>query len=114
MPFLPQDASYRSRGVVKVPDVSTGDQIGLVGYLLPTAVLTADGAYSAYPQPGNPVLVLQVWRGDLGLDTGVPQNVYQLDTAGMTQVDGRRRRRRRRSVVPLGADRRPARRARAR
>ncbi|MCV2394874.1 cytochrome c biogenesis protein ResB [Actinotalea sp. M2MS4P-6] len=86
VPFLPQDASYRSRGVVKVPDVTSGDQIGLVGYLLPTAVITEDSAYSAYPQPGNPVLVLQVWRGDLGLDSGVPQNVYQLDTAGMAQV----------------------------
>jgi cytochrome c biogenesis protein len=86
VPFLPQDTSYRSRGVVKVPDVSTGDQIGLVGFLLPTAVITGDSAYSAYPQPGNPVLVLQVWRGDLGLDSGVPQNVYQLDTAGMAQV----------------------------
>ncbi len=88
VPFLPQDASYRSRGVVKVPDVSTGDQIGLVGYLLPTAVITPDAAYSAYPQPGNPELVLQVWHGDLGLDSGVPQNVYQLDTAGMKQSTG--------------------------
>src|SRR4029079_17478472 len=36
-PFLPQDEVYTSRGVVKVPDVS-GDQeqIGLVGWLLPT------------------------------------------------------------------------------
>lgn len=88
VPFLPQDASYRSRGVVKVPDVTSGDQLGLVGYLLPTAVITDDAAYSAYPQPGNPVLVLQVWRGDLGLDSGVPQNVYQLDTDAMTQVTG--------------------------
>ena len=88
VPFLPQDASYRSRGVVKVPDVSTGDQIGLVGYLLPTAVITPDAAYSAYPQPGNPELVLQVWHGDLGLDSGLPQNVYQLDTAAMEQSTG--------------------------
>lgn len=86
VPFLPQDASYRSRGVVKVPDVSTGDQIGLVGYLLPTAVITSDAAFSAFPQPGNPVLVLQVWRGDLGLDSGVPQDAYQLRTSGMAQV----------------------------
>ncbi len=71
-----------------MPDVSTGDQIGLVGFLLPTAVINGDSAYSAYPQPGNPVLVLQVWRGNLGLDSGVPQNVYQLDTAGMAQATG--------------------------
>ena len=86
VPFLPQDAQYRSRGVIKVPDVSSGDQIGLVGFLLPTAVVTPDGAASVYPQPDAPLLVLTVWRGDLGLDRGVPQNVYELDPAGMTQV----------------------------
>jgi cytochrome c biogenesis protein len=86
VPFLPQDGTYRSQGVIKVPDVTSGDQIGLVGTLLPTAVVTADGAYSAHPQPGNPLIVLQVWRGDLGLDSGVPQNVYNLDTTDMTRV----------------------------
>src|SRR5665647_1965670 len=45
VPFLPQDAVYTSRGVIKVPDVSTGDQIGIVGFLLPTAVVTPAGAY---------------------------------------------------------------------
>ena len=86
VPFLPQDGTYRSQGVIKVPDVTSGDQIGLVGTLLPTAVVTADGAYSAHPQPGDPLIVLQVWRGDLGLDSGVPQNVYSLDTTAMTRV----------------------------
>ncbi len=88
VPFLPKDASYRSEGVIKVPDVTSGDQIGLVGSLLPTAVASGGGFFSAYPQPGNPLLVLQVWRGNLGLDTGIPQNVYQLDSAAMTQVLG--------------------------
>ncbi|WP_149203990.1 cytochrome c biogenesis protein ResB [Actinotalea subterranea] len=86
VPFLPEDPQYRSRGVIKVPDVSTGEQIGIVGYLLPTALVTADGARSVYPQPDNPLLVLTVWSGDLGLDEGVPQNVYELDTARMTQA----------------------------
>ncbi|HWS57526.1 MAG TPA: cytochrome c biogenesis protein ResB, partial [Actinotalea sp.] len=86
VPFLPQDPQYLSRGVVKVPDVSTGDQIGLVGFLLPTAVVTAEGAASVYPQPDDPLLVLTVWQGDLGLDDGLPQNVYELDTTAMTQV----------------------------
>ncbi|HEY3436111.1 MAG TPA: cytochrome c biogenesis protein ResB [Actinotalea sp.] len=86
VPFLPQDAQYRSKGVIKVPDVTSGDQIGLVGFLLPTAVISAQGASSIYPQPDNPMLVLTVWKGDLGLDDGVPQNVYELDARGMTQV----------------------------
>ncbi len=87
-PFLPQDNVYTSRGVLKVPDVS-GDQeqIGIVGYLLPTAQEVGDDLYrSVDPQPTDPLLVLSVWKGNLGLDTGVPQNVYQLDEARMTQA----------------------------
>lgn len=87
VPFLPQDEVYTSRGVVKVPDVS-GDQpqIGLVGYLLPTGQEVAEGLWrSTDPEPNDPVLVLSVWSGNLGLDTGVPQNVYQLDDSRMTQ-----------------------------
>ncbi|HQY32772.1 MAG TPA: cytochrome c biogenesis protein ResB [Actinotalea sp.] len=86
VPFLPQDPQYLSRGVIKVPDVSAGDQIGLVGFLLPTAVITPDGAASVHPQPLDPMLVLTVWRGDLGLDDGVPQNVYELDSSAMSPV----------------------------
>ncbi len=90
-PFLPQDLVYTSKGVIKVPDVTGGqDQIGLIGFLLPTkkAVETPNGtAYvSQFPEPNDPVLVLNVWKGNLGLDTGVPQNVYELDEARMTQV----------------------------
>jgi len=86
VPFLPEDQMYTSRGVVKVPDVSPGlDQVGMVGYFLPTAVVEDDGsARSVFPQPQNPLLVLEVYRGDLGLDDGVPQNVYRLDTASLT------------------------------
>jgi len=83
VPFLPEDTMYTSRGVIKVPDVSPGlEQVGLVGSFLPTAELSADGttASSVYPQPINPLLVLEVYRGDLGLDEGLPQNVYRLDT----------------------------------
>lgn len=85
VPFLPQDTVYTSQGVIKVPDVSTGEQIGLVGYLLPTAEVTDTGARSIFPDPINPMLVLTVFHGDLGLDDGIPQNVYRLDTDGMTQ-----------------------------
>jgi cytochrome c biogenesis protein len=88
VPFLPQDQVYTSRGVVKVPDVSGGQpQIGLVGFLLPTAVQMGTGQWvSTNPEPTSPLLVLSVWSGNLGLDTGVPQNVYQLDETGLTQA----------------------------
>jgi cytochrome c biogenesis protein len=88
VPFLPEDEVYTSRGVVKVPDVSTGPQIGMIGYLLPTAVEAAPGLWSSVdPQPTDPLLVLTaVYSGDLGLDDGVPQNVYRLDTDGLEQA----------------------------
>lgn len=88
VPFLPQDEVYTSKGVIKVPDVSGGQaQIGLVGSLLPTAQQLTDTIWrSVDPQPTDPVLVLAVWQGDLGLDDGVPQNVYELDDTGMEQV----------------------------
>jgi cytochrome c biogenesis protein len=86
VPFLPQDTVYTSQGVIKVPDVTSGPQIGLQGVLLPTAEQVADGIYrSVDPQPTDPLLALAVWTGDLGLDDGVPQNVYQLDETGLTQ-----------------------------
>lgn len=93
VPFLPQDTVYTSQGVIKVPDVTTGPQIGFQGVLLPTAEQVGEGLWrSVYPQPTDPLLALAVWTGDLGLDDGVPQNVYQLDETGLTQAldaDGR-------------------------
>ena len=87
VPFLPQDQVYTSRGVVKVPDVSGGQpQVGMVGFLLPTAAQMSAGQWvSTNPEPNAPLLVLSVWSGNLGLDTGVPQNVYQLDQKGLKE-----------------------------
>jgi cytochrome c biogenesis protein len=93
VPFLPQDTVYTSNGVIKVPDVTRGPQIGLQGVLLPTAEQVGEQIWrSTYPQPTDPLLALAVWTGDLGLDDGVPQNVYQLDQSGLEQqldADGR-------------------------
>jgi cytochrome c biogenesis protein len=90
VPFLPQDTVYTSNGVIKVPDVSGGQaQIGLVGSLLPTAQQVSPTIWrSIDPEPSDPVLVLAVWSGNLGLDTGRPQNVYTLDDARMKQSVG--------------------------
>ncbi|PZF59033.1 cytochrome c biogenesis protein ResB [Curtobacterium sp. MCSS17_008] len=89
VPFLPEDANYTSTGVIKVPDASPS-QLGLVGFFYPTASKLSTGAFaSAYPDAQNPLLTLQVYRGDLGLDSGVPQSVYSLDTSGLEQIAGR-------------------------
>ncbi|WIB66541.1 cytochrome c biogenesis protein ResB [Curtobacterium sp. MCBD17_035] len=88
VPFLPQDTNYTSLGVVKVPDAQP-DQLGMVGFFYPTAVKQATGAYTSnYPDTENPLLSLQVYTGDLGLDDGVPRSVYQLSTKGLRQIAG--------------------------
>ncbi|WP_432482398.1 cytochrome c biogenesis protein ResB [Kineococcus esterisolvens] len=90
-PFLPQTGNYDSTGVVKVPDAVDADgdpvQIGLSGVFLPSATVDATGSpVSGFPDLANPVLVMQAYTGDLGLDDGVPQNVYELADEGLTQV----------------------------
>src|SRR5699024_2934946 len=84
--FLPQDGVYTSTGVVKVPD-ATPDQLGFGGVLLPTMDQNADGELiSSFAELRNPLLVMDVYRRDLGLDSGVPQSVYQLETDGLEQL----------------------------
>lgn len=87
--FLPQDTAYTSTGVLQVPDANGGDpQLGFSGQLFPTAILAEDGTVlgSSFPQPNDPVLILNLWTGDLGLDDGAPQNLFELDTAGLEQA----------------------------
>ena len=86
VPFLPQDLNLRSIGAIKVPDAVP--QIGFVGSFVPTYVRDANGggALSAFPKALDPRLLLAAWAGDLGLDSGVPQSVYRIDTSKMVQV----------------------------
>ena len=44
------------------------------------------GPHSSFPAPDDPAVFLSAWAGDLGLDDGVPQSIYRLDTEGMTQL----------------------------
>lgn len=86
--FLPQPeaSGYGSRGVLKVPDAQP-DQLGFVGFLLPTAGLNDDGELiSRFAELRNPYVVMSAYRGDLGLDTGVPQSVYDLDADNMSAI----------------------------
>ncbi len=85
VPFLPQDANLTSTGAIKIPDMKP--QIGFVASFLPTADRSASrGAFSAYPEVLDPRLLFSVWMGNLGLDTGVPQSVYRIDTSKMTRL----------------------------
>ncbi|WP_423246793.1 cytochrome c biogenesis protein ResB [Sinomonas puerhi] len=89
VPAIPTDAVYTSTIVIKAPDAKPG-QLGFVGFFLPTAEKGANNvAFSADPDPLNAQLNLNSYIGNLGLDKGTPQNVYALDVAKLTQVNGR-------------------------
>lgn len=90
VPFLPQDANLTSLGVVKVPD-GLSRQVGMIGFFYPTQgkSQTAAGALtSTFPGLTNPVLTLNVYSGDLGVDKGVPVSVYALNTDKLTALTG--------------------------
>ena len=85
-----QDPNVNSSLVVlKVPDARP-EQLGFVGLFLPTSYTGDDGvAISIDPDAYNPELILNSYYGDIGLDSGVPQNVYVLDTETMTELNSR-------------------------
>ncbi|WP_407560403.1 cytochrome c biogenesis protein ResB [Streptomyces sp. 184] len=88
--FLPQDGNHTSTGAIKVPDYRDENgkktQIAFQGFFTPTfGGYSKEGMVSQFPGPEYPALFLNAYRGDLGVDSGVPQNVYQLDTERLKQ-----------------------------
>jgi cytochrome c biogenesis protein len=62
-------------------------QTGFVGSFVPTYDRTPErGSFSSYPEALDPRLLVSIWTGDLGLDTGIPQSVYRLDTSEMKRI----------------------------
>lgn len=90
VPFLPQDSKLTSLGVIKAPDARP-QQLGLVGFLYPTVIRLGTGALtSLVPSLGDPLISLRAYTGDLGLNAGVPVNVYALNTSRLTEIVGPR------------------------
>ncbi|MEX2975046.1 cytochrome c biogenesis protein ResB [Streptomyces sp. C184] len=91
VPFLPQDPkNLTSTGVVKVPGAQTKDgkrnQLGFQGFFVPTFGGKGSGSmFSQFPALDYPVLTLTAYHGDLGVDSGLPQNVYQLQKKYLKQ-----------------------------
>lgn len=81
-PFLPTDPSTMlSEGVLKLPDLGAGrDQLAVQGVFLPTAQDVGGGLLTSVdPRPLDPAVAIVVYAGSLGLDSGIPQNVFTLD-----------------------------------
>jgi len=98
VPCIPLELTdYLSQCVVKAPDTgvnvagpggsSVPLQFGVLADFAPTAAYSLTrGLISTFPQPRLPRVVIEAYTGDLGLDEGIPQSVYTLDSAGMHQV----------------------------
>ena len=84
-PFIPANTgTFLSDGVVKAPDGS----LGFMGVFVPTAVSVGGALESAFPAADFPAVSLIGYSGNLGLNSGATQSVYQLNTAGMTKIPG--------------------------
>ncbi|GHE60677.1 cytochrome c biosynthesis protein [Streptomyces longispororuber] len=89
VPLLPIDSMGTATGAIKVLDGyrdknGKPEQLGFNAFFVPT--FAGDGMgqmFSQFPAPINPRLALSAYHGSLGVDSGVPQNVYQLDTRKM-------------------------------
>ncbi|WRZ91372.1 cytochrome c biogenesis protein ResB [Streptomyces sp. NBC_01007] len=91
VPLLPLDSNVTSQGAVKVMDgyrnaQGKSEQLGFSAFFVPTFAGAGKGdMFSQFPALDYPVLALSGFHGSLGVDAGLPQNVYQLETAHMKQ-----------------------------
>lgn len=86
VPFVPVEQSgFTSEGVIKVPDASPA-QLGFAGVFLPSAADENGRLVSVFPSPLEPRVSLVSYAGNLGLNDGQSQSVYQLDLSGMHRL----------------------------
>lgn len=91
VPLLPIDNNVTSTGAIKVMDGYRGadgkkTQLGFQAFFVPTFAGAGQGTmFSQFPGADYPVLALNGYYGSLGVDSGLPQNVYQLDTSQMKE-----------------------------
>ncbi|PWS41936.1 cytochrome C biogenesis protein [Streptomyces sp. ZEA17I] len=91
VPLLPIDNNITSTGAIKVMDGyrdKNGEktQLGFKAFFVPTFAGHGKGEmFSQFPGAEFPVLALSAYHGSLGVDSGLPQNVYQLDTSKMEE-----------------------------
>jgi len=84
-PFIPANTgTLLSDGVVKAPDAS----LGFEGVFVPTGISVDGTLQSIFPAADNPAVSLIGYSGNLGMDSGQSQSVYQLDTTAMSKVSG--------------------------
>ncbi|MEU4064305.1 cytochrome c biogenesis protein ResB [Streptomyces wedmorensis] len=91
VPMLPIDNNITSTGAIKVMDGyrdknGKKEQLGFTALFVPTFAGAGSGTmFSQFPALDFPVMALTGYHGDLRVNSGLPQNVYQLNTTKMKQ-----------------------------
>ncbi|MCX0244463.1 cytochrome c biogenesis protein ResB [Streptomyces drozdowiczii] len=94
VPLLPIDNNVTSSGAIKVLDGYRNkngkiEQLGFQAFFVPTFAGNGKGTmFSQFPAADFPVLALNGFHGSIGVDSGIAQNVYQLDTSKMKEFKG--------------------------
>ncbi|MCQ4198625.1 cytochrome c biogenesis protein ResB [Streptomyces sp. NPDC058783] len=88
--LLPLDGNVTSSGAVKVMDgyrnaKGEKEQLGFNAFFLPAYGGEGSGMRSTFPALINPMLALSAYHGDLGVDAGIPQSIYQLDKTNLKE-----------------------------
>lgn len=87
--WRPDDArTFLSSGVLRIdppggmyPDTDTRrkNQIAIEGLFAPTAFFHGSLLSSSFPAMTDPAVAIDIYRGDTGLDTGMPQSLFSLN-----------------------------------
>lgn len=95
MQFRPDDATtFLSSGALRFdppggsypdPDERRRNQIAIEGLFAPTAAFNGTLLTSVFPDLRDPAVAIDVYKGDTGLDTGIPQSIFSLNSELINQ-----------------------------
>lgn len=93
--WQPTDATtFLSSGVLRVdppgglyPEAADRrkNQIAIEGLFAPTAAFQGTLLSSSFPAMNDPAVAIDIYKGDTGLDTGLPQSIFSLDQEMIAQ-----------------------------
>ncbi|UTM39986.1 cytochrome c biogenesis protein ResB (plasmid) [Rhodococcus pyridinivorans] len=93
--FAPEDATtFLSSGAMRFdppggtypdPDERRRNQIALEGLFAPTAAFDGTLLTSVFPDMLDPAVAIDIYKGDTGLDTGIPQSIFKLNSEMINQ-----------------------------
>ncbi|QRE83755.1 cytochrome c biogenesis protein ResB (plasmid) [Rhodococcus ruber] len=93
--FAPEDATtFLSSGAMRFdppggtypdPDERRRNQIAIEGLFAPTAAFNGTLLTSVFPDLRDPAVAVDIYKGDTGLDTGIPQSIFSLNAEMINQ-----------------------------